>query len=86
MGGKQAEYASHLTEPRGALSSPSSPSERSVGAAPCGRRCVDASGYSQPPSLIGVIHVRVEWLEPLRAREKARERRERRDSRRDPQA
>lgn len=52
-----------------------------------GRRCVDAGGYSQPSSLIGVIHVPVEWLKPTqRQGEGARERnteRERREWGRD---
>lgn len=67
-GGAQAECASHLIEPGSALSSPSSPSGRSVlrrSGETARRRRVDASEYSQQPSLIGVIHVPVEWLKPI---------------------
>ncbi len=52
------------------ISSPSSPSGRSVlrrAGETSRRRCVDASGYSQRPSLIGVIHVPVEWLKPIQS-------------------
>lgn len=54
-GGKHAECASHLIEPRSALSPPSSPSVRLVlrlAGETARRRCVDVSGYSQQPRLI----------------------------------
>lgn len=85
---KQAECASHLIEPRSALSSPPSPSGRLVlrrAGETAGRGCVDASGYSQQPRLIGVIHVPVEWSKPIR-RQGEGEKERGRDTRRDPQA